>query len=63
MPYRIEYASTGRASCHGPKPCAGSKIEKGQVRLGTLTEIQGHSVRTFTHAVHALAALGMVRVA
>ncbi|WFD32722.1 4-carboxymuconolactone decarboxylase [Malassezia sp. CBS 17886] len=44
MPYRLEYASTGRAGCHGPKPCAGTKIEKGMLRLGALTEIQGHHV-------------------
>ncbi|WFD48740.1 4-carboxymuconolactone decarboxylase [Malassezia furfur] len=49
MPYRIEYASTGRASCHGPQPCAGTKIEKGQLRLGVLTEIQGHTSMIWRH--------------
>ena len=49
MPYRVEYASTSRATCKGPQPCAGSKIEKGQLRLGTLTEIQGHHVRSFVY--------------
>lgn len=44
MPYRVEYASTGRATCKGPKPCSGSKIEKNELRLGSLTEIQGHTV-------------------
>ena len=33
----------------GPQPCAGTKIEKGELRLGTLTEIQGHHVRVSTH--------------
>ncbi|WFC96263.1 4-carboxymuconolactone decarboxylase [Malassezia brasiliensis] len=49
MPYRIEYASTGRASCHGPQPCAGTKIEKGKLRLGVLTEIQGHTSMIWRH--------------
>ncbi|WFD01192.1 hypothetical protein MYAM1_003954 [Malassezia yamatoensis] len=44
MPYRIEYATTGRASCNGPKPCAGTKIGKGNLRVGVLTEIQGHTM-------------------
>jgi hypothetical protein len=26
MPYRVEYASTGRAGCKGPEPCKGTKI-------------------------------------
>lgn len=45
MPYRIEYASTGRASCKGPIPCHGTKIEKGMLRLGAVVEVMGHTVR------------------
>lgn len=47
MPYRIEYAGTGRAGCKGPQPCSGTKIGKGELRLGSLTEINGHSVREY----------------
>ncbi|WFD21342.1 4-carboxymuconolactone decarboxylase [Malassezia caprae] len=49
MPYRVEYASTGRATCKGPKPCSGTKIEKNELRLGSLTEIQGHTAMAWRH--------------
>ena len=45
MPYRLEYARTGRSKCHGPQPCAGSLIAKGALRLGSVVELQGNTVR------------------
>ncbi|KZV91544.1 zf-PARP-domain-containing protein [Exidia glandulosa HHB12029] len=47
--YRIEYASSGRAKCKGPKPCSGSPIEKGSLRLGTLVDMQGRTSFTWKH--------------
>lgn len=32
MSYRLEYASSARSACKGPKPCNGTKIEKGELR-------------------------------
>ncbi|CDZ98501.1 zf-parp-domain-containing protein [Phaffia rhodozyma] len=49
MPYRIDYASTGRSSCKGPKPCSGSKIDKGEIRLGTVVEIMDHTGMAWKH--------------
>ncbi|KAF9450210.1 zf-PARP-domain-containing protein, partial [Macrolepiota fuliginosa MF-IS2] len=43
--YRVEYASSARAKCKGPKPCAGTAIDKGELRFGTLVEIR--SAHTF----------------
>ncbi|EJT99408.1 zf-PARP-domain-containing protein [Dacryopinax primogenitus] len=39
--YRIEYASSARSKCKGPKPCSGSPIAKGIMRVGTLVDIKG----------------------
>ncbi|RXW17298.1 hypothetical protein EST38_g8556 [Candolleomyces aberdarensis] len=41
--YRVGYAPTSRGFCKGPKPCAGTKVEKGSFRLGSLVEFQGKS--------------------
>jgi len=45
MPYRIEYAKSGRAACKGPKACKDSgedsKMEKGSLRLGSVTKMPG----------------------
>jgi hypothetical protein len=32
--YRVEVAPSARAQCNGPKPCKGTKIAKGELRLG-----------------------------
>ncbi|TFK97941.1 hypothetical protein BDV98DRAFT_613935 [Pterulicium gracile] len=47
--YRLEYASTARAKCKGPKPCSGAPILKGALRMGTLVEIAGHSSFQWRH--------------
>ncbi|ORY24675.1 hypothetical protein BCR39DRAFT_546121 [Naematelia encephala] len=47
--YRLEIASRSQASCNGRKPCKGSKIEKGTLRLGTWVEIQGHGAFKWRH--------------
>lgn len=39
--YRVEYASSNRSKCKGPKPCSGTVITKGTLRFGTLVEIHG----------------------
>ncbi len=49
MPYRLEYSPNNRAGCKGPKPCAGTKIKKGELRLGTLVEIQGNQSFHWKH--------------
>ncbi|EKM75837.1 hypothetical protein AGABI1DRAFT_116161 [Agaricus bisporus var. burnettii JB137-S8] len=40
--YRIEYSPSSRAKCKGPKPCAETVIVKGDLRFGTLLEIEGN---------------------
>ncbi|KAH7325350.1 poly polymerase and DNA-ligase Zn-finger region-domain-containing protein [Rhizoctonia solani] len=42
--YRLEYAASSRAKCSGPKPCSGSLIAKGELRLGTLLDYNGNKV-------------------
>uniref|UniRef100_V5ET49 PARP-type domain-containing protein n=2 Tax=Kalmanozyma brasiliensis (strain GHG001) TaxID=1365824 RepID=V5ET49_KALBG len=49
MPYRIEYSANNRAACKGAKPCKGTKIKKGEMRLGTLVEIQGNQSFAYRH--------------
>lgn len=39
--YRLEYASSNRSKCKGPKPCSGTVIPKGELRFGTLVEFRG----------------------
>jgi len=39
MPYRVEVTKQGRAGCKGPKPCNGTKIQKGELRVGTFVQI------------------------
>ncbi|KZT52628.1 zf-PARP-domain-containing protein [Calocera cornea HHB12733] len=47
--YRIEYAASARAKCKGPKPCSGTPIAKGLMRIGTLVDIQGHQAFQWRH--------------
>ncbi|KAI6116797.1 zf-PARP-domain-containing protein [Pisolithus croceorrhizus] len=47
--YRVEYASSGRAKCKGPKPCTGTDIPKGALRLGSLVEIRGAANYSWRH--------------
>ncbi|KAF9057231.1 hypothetical protein BJ165DRAFT_1419306 [Panaeolus papilionaceus] len=39
--YRLEYAPSPRAKCKGSKPCNGTPIDKGELRLGTLIDMRG----------------------
>jgi len=47
--YKFEYASTGRAMCKGPKPCNGTKLEKGAFRLGVVSDFRGHPTTSYRH--------------
>ncbi|KAF8886158.1 hypothetical protein BD779DRAFT_1407656, partial [Infundibulicybe gibba] len=47
--YRLEYASSARAKCKGPKPCAGTPIEKGQLRLGSVVDFRGNTSFAWRH--------------
>ncbi|CAE7154174.1 unnamed protein product, partial [Rhizoctonia solani] len=47
--YRLEYAPSNRAKCSGPKPCSGSPITKGELRLGTLIEYNGNRSFKWRH--------------
>ncbi|CAD6896676.1 unnamed protein product [Tilletia laevis] len=53
MAYRVEYASTGRAGCKGPKGCKDSgeanKIPKGALRFGTVVDINGNTTFMWRH--------------
>ncbi|PWN49636.1 zf-PARP-domain-containing protein [Violaceomyces palustris] len=49
MPYRIEYAPSNRSACKGAIPCKGTKINKGELRLGTLAEIAGNQSFFWRH--------------
>lgn len=47
--YRLEYASSARAKCKGPKPCAGSTIGKGELRLGSIVDFRGNTSFAWRH--------------
>ncbi|KAJ7367800.1 hypothetical protein DFH08DRAFT_5992 [Mycena albidolilacea] len=47
--YRLEYAVSGRAKCKGAKPCNGTTIGKGELRLGTLVEVMGKTSFAWRH--------------
>ncbi|KAJ3880629.1 zf-PARP-domain-containing protein [Lentinula edodes] len=47
--YRLEYASSNRAKCKGPKPCGGSTLTKGSLRFGTTVEFQGKQSFAWRH--------------
>ncbi|KAF9240721.1 hypothetical protein BU15DRAFT_27940, partial [Melanogaster broomeanus] len=47
--YRLEYASSARAKCKGPKPCAGTSIAKGALRLGSVTDFRGNTTYVWRH--------------
>ncbi|KLO15210.1 zf-PARP-domain-containing protein [Schizopora paradoxa] len=47
--YRLEYASSARAKCKGPKPCSGTAIAKGQLRLGTIVDFRGNTSFAWRH--------------
>ncbi|KAF8321988.1 uncharacterized protein EI90DRAFT_2937645 [Cantharellus anzutake] len=47
--YRLEVSANNRAACKGPKPCTGTKILKGEVRLGSLVDFRGHTTWSWKH--------------
>ncbi|KDQ60104.1 hypothetical protein JAAARDRAFT_125962 [Jaapia argillacea MUCL 33604] len=47
--YRLEYATSARAKCKGPKPCAGTTITKGELRFGSLVDFRGHTNFAWRH--------------
>ncbi|KAI0694521.1 poly polymerase and DNA-ligase Zn-finger region-domain-containing protein [Cytidiella melzeri] len=47
--YRLEYASSARAKCKGPKPCNGTAIAKGELRFGSLVDFRGNTSFSWRH--------------
>ncbi|KAI0251934.1 hypothetical protein BJV78DRAFT_1207868 [Lactifluus subvellereus] len=47
--YRLEYAKTNRAKCKGPKPCSGTVLEKGVLKLGSVVDFRGNSAFSWRH--------------
>ncbi|KAJ3316628.1 hypothetical protein HDV06_003146 [Boothiomyces sp. JEL0866] len=49
MPYKVEYATSGRAKCKAGKTCTEKDIPSGALRFGTQVEIMGHESWTWRH--------------
>jgi len=47
--YRLEYASSARAKCKGAKPCAGTPIPKGTMRVGSVVDFRGNTTFVWRH--------------
>ncbi|KAI0070546.1 zf-PARP-domain-containing protein, partial [Panus rudis PR-1116 ss-1] len=47
--YRVDYAANNRSKCKGPKPCQGTTITKGELRLASLVDFRGHTSFAFRH--------------
>ncbi|KIJ65666.1 hypothetical protein HYDPIDRAFT_88670 [Hydnomerulius pinastri MD-312] len=47
--YRLEYASSARAKCKGPKPCSGTTIPKGALRVGSIVDFRGNTSYAWRH--------------
>lgn len=47
--YRLEYASSNRAKCKGPKPCQGTAIAKGELKFGSLVDFKGNTSFAWRH--------------
>jgi len=47
--YRLEYSGSARAKCKGPKPCAGTPIAKGELRVGSLVDFRGNTSFAWRH--------------
>ncbi|EED79466.1 predicted protein [Postia placenta Mad-698-R] len=47
--YRLEYAASNRSVCKGPKPCNGTKITKGELRLGSVVDFRGNTTMVWRH--------------
>lgn len=47
--YRLEYASSARSKCKGPKPCVGNPIAKGELRVGSVVDFRGNTSYSWRH--------------
>ncbi|KAG2353646.1 poly polymerase and DNA-ligase Zn-finger region-domain-containing protein [Suillus spraguei] len=47
--YRLEYATSARSKCKGPKPCAGALITKGELRVGSVVDFRGNTSYAWRH--------------
>ncbi|KAI9458848.1 hypothetical protein BJY52DRAFT_398656 [Lactarius psammicola] len=47
--YRLEYAKNNRAKCKGPKPCNGTVLDKGTLKLGSVVDYRGHTSLAWRH--------------
>ncbi|KAH9000776.1 hypothetical protein EDB86DRAFT_451499 [Lactarius hatsudake] len=47
--YRLEYAKNNRAKCKGPKPCNGTVLDKGTLKLGSMADYRGHPSFAWRH--------------
>ncbi|KAH9968234.1 hypothetical protein BC827DRAFT_1171214 [Russula dissimulans] len=47
--YRLEYAKNNRAKCKGPKPCNGTVLEKGTLKIGSVVDFRGHPSFSWRH--------------
>ncbi|KAI0674578.1 poly polymerase and DNA-ligase Zn-finger region-domain-containing protein [Trametes maxima] len=47
--YRLEYASSSRSKCNGPKPCKGTSIGKGELRFGSVVDFRGNTSFSWRH--------------
>ncbi|KAH9816217.1 hypothetical protein DFH28DRAFT_219246 [Melampsora americana] len=47
--YRIEYSPNARAQCNGKKPCKGTKIPKGEIRVGAWVVFREHGSFKWRH--------------
>merc|ERR1711939_482199 len=49
MSYRLEYSPNNRAACKAPEPCKGTKLTKGELRIGTMVTIMEHQSWQWRH--------------
>ncbi|KAI9428839.1 hypothetical protein H4582DRAFT_1807754 [Lactarius indigo] len=47
--YRLEYAKNNRAKCKGPKPCNGTVLDKGTLKIGSVVDFRGHTSFAWRH--------------
>ncbi|PCH44734.1 zf-PARP-domain-containing protein [Wolfiporia cocos MD-104 SS10] len=47
--YRLEYSPSARSKCTGPKPCKGTALGKGELRVGSLVDFRGNTSFQWRH--------------
>jgi len=47
--YKLEYCPNNRAACKGPAPCKGTKLNKGEIRFGTVVDFRGNKSMSYRH--------------